>query len=173
SRDVRLESELYSDGNYILGAELELPHRIGARLEQQLGRRVEQHACQDESPARRVHGFLTITRRESLATIRTPTGCAFRKSARSFTLNMAYASRQDDLHPGEAPECESQCGGGAPAAQRCGSDSRCGQHGAPGSEPGEIARIQFGREIRLQESQGFREMGRGPERRGSEGDPEQ
>src|SRR5438034_7921319 len=36
-------------------------------------------------------------------------------------------SRQNDLHPGEAAEGESQCGGAAPAALRCGSDSRRGQ----------------------------------------------
>src|SRR5712672_1969424 len=89
---MRLEGELHADGDDILRAELELPHRVGARLEQQLRRGVEQHAREDESPARRVHGFFTITRRGSRATICMGTGCALRKASRSFTLNIANAS---------------------------------------------------------------------------------
>src|SRR6266478_4794162 len=89
---MRLEGELHADGDDVLGAELELPHRVGARFEQQLRRRVEQHAREDESPARRVHGFLTITRRGSRATICIGTGCALRNPSRSFTLNIANAS---------------------------------------------------------------------------------
>src|SRR5439155_7279858 len=61
-------------------------------------------------------------------------------------------SRQYDLHPGEAAEGESQCGGGAPAALRCGSDSRRGQRDAPNGEPGQVSCVQFRREIRLEKS---------------------
>src|SRR5207249_12217070 len=93
ARDMRLECELHADGDGVLRAELEMAHGVGARLEQQLRRRVEQHAGEDESPARRVHGFFTMTRRASRATICMGTGCDLRKSARSFVLNMANASR--------------------------------------------------------------------------------
>src|SRR5712671_7848380 len=90
---MRLEGELHADGDDILRAELELPHRVGARLEQQLRRRVEQHSREDESPARRVHGFFTMTRRASRATICMGTGCDLRNASRSFALNIANASR--------------------------------------------------------------------------------
>src|SRR5207247_8950898 len=78
-----------------LRAELEMAHGVGARLEQQLRRSVEQHAGEDESPARRVHGFFTMTRRASRATICMGTGCDLRNTSRSFALNMANASPSD------------------------------------------------------------------------------
>src|SRR5256885_9598944 len=95
ARDVRLERELHAHGDDVLRAELEMAHGVGTGLEEQLRRGVEQYSREDESPARRVHGFLTITRRGSLATMRTGTGCALRKPGRSIALNMANASRSD------------------------------------------------------------------------------
>ena len=80
ARDVRLEGELHADGQDVLRAELELADRVGAGLEEQLRRGVQQDAGHEQREGDRVHGFLTITRRGSAATIRIGTGCALRGS---------------------------------------------------------------------------------------------
>src|SRR2546427_10683791 len=90
---MRLECELHAHGEDVLRAEIEMAHGVGAGFEKQLRRSVEQHSGKDQSEAYRVHGFLTITRRGSRATIRMGTGCALRNPSRSYTLNIANASR--------------------------------------------------------------------------------